>query len=222
MRYIRGTTHYGIHYTSGSPHIIGFTDSDWAGDVNDQKSTSGFIFCLGSGPITWSCKKQSAIALSSTEAEYRAAVLASQEVLWLWQSMTEFGFPPDCPTTLWCDNQSAIHISRNSVEHQWTKHIEIHMHFIRQMIQDGSLILEYIPIEEQVVDIFTKPLASPRYLQLRSMLGVKEVVLGGLSEAFLPSCFFQHVSVSLFREEFFPTGFSPLLRFIEIFLYSGT
>ena len=179
LRYIRGTTCYGIHYTLGDPHIVGYTDSDWAGDVDDRKSTSGFVFCLGSGPITWSCKKQHAHALSSTEAEYRAAVLASQEVLWLRQLMTEFGFSPDSPTFLWCDNQSAIHISHNPVEHLWTKHIELHINFIRNLIHDGFLSLEYIPTTKQVADIFTKPFASPWYLQLHSMLGVKEVVLEG-------------------------------------------
>jgi ATP sulfurylase len=93
----------------------------------------------------------------------------------------EFGFPQEHPTTLWCDNQTAIHISRNSIEHQQTKHIEIHMHFIRQLIQDGVLPLEYLPTEAQVADIFTKPLASPLFVQLRLMLGVKEVVFGGSS-----------------------------------------
>ena len=75
--YIQGTLMYGIHYTSGIRHVVGYTDLDWVGDVDDQKSTSGFMFYLGSGPITWSCKKQHAHALSSTEAEYRAAILAS-------------------------------------------------------------------------------------------------------------------------------------------------
>lgn len=145
LRYIQGTSSHGIHYTSGEPHIVGYTNSDWAGDVTDRKSTSGFVFYLGSGPITWSCKKQTTHALSSIEAEYRSAVLASQEILWLRQLMTEFGFPPNSPTVLWCDNQSPIHISHNPVEHQRMKHIELHMHFIRQLIQDGVLILEYIP-----------------------------------------------------------------------------
>ena len=93
--------------------------------------------------------------------------------------MTKFGFPPDSPTFLWCDNQSDIHISRNPFEHQQTKHIELHIDFIRHLIQDGALSLEYIPTAEQVADIFTKLFASPWYLQLRSMLGVKEVFLGG-------------------------------------------
>ena len=80
--------------------------------------------------------------------------------------MNEFGFPPNHPTILWCDNQSAIHISCNLVEHQHTKHIELHMHFIRQLIQDGVIALEYIPTAGQVADMFTKPFALPCFLQL--------------------------------------------------------
>ena len=121
------------------------------------------------------------IALSYVEVECRVVVLASQEVLWRRQLLIEFGFPQEHPTSLWCDNQSAIHISINPIEHQWTKHIEIHMHFIQQLIQDGVFTLEYLPTEAQVADIFTKPLASPRFLHLRLMLGVKEVVFGGSS-----------------------------------------
>ena len=77
-------TCYGIHYILGDPHIIGFTDSDWAGDINDHKSNFGFIFFLGSSPITWSFKKLNSHTLSYTKIEYMVVVLASQEFLWLW------------------------------------------------------------------------------------------------------------------------------------------
>ena len=167
------TTHQGILT------LLVFIDSNWAGDIENHKSTSSFVFCLSSSPVTWSCKKQHAHALSSIEARYRAIVLAIYEVLWLWQLMTEFGFSPNSSTFLWCDNQSAINISRNIVEHQRTKNIELHMHLIRNLIQDDSLSLEYILSIEQAVEIFTKPFTSPWYPQLHSMLGVKEVVLGG-------------------------------------------
>ena len=80
--------------------MIGFTDSDWPGDPDDRKSTTGYVFTLGSGPITWSCQKQSAISLSSTEAEYHAAVEANKEALWLRQILFEFGLPQQHPTTL--------------------------------------------------------------------------------------------------------------------------
>ena len=143
---------------------MGFIDFDWAGSIDDQKSTSSFSYHFGFAPIAWSYKKQSTIALSFAKAEYHVAVLASQEVIWLRQLLTEFNILQDHPTILWCDNQSAIHISKNLVEHKRTKHIEIHMHFIRQLIQDEVPSLEYLPTEEHVADIFTKPLASPRFL----------------------------------------------------------
>ncbi len=89
LRYIRGTIQFGIHYsTGGKPLLVGFTDSDWVGDPDDRKSTAGYVFSLGSGPVTWACKKQQALALSSAEVEYRAAVDASHEALWLRQILS--------------------------------------------------------------------------------------------------------------------------------------
>ena len=93
LHYVRGTVQFGIHYSArAAPLLAGFTDSDWAGDPDDRKSTAGYVFTLGSGPITWACKKQAAISLSSAEAEYRGAVEASKEALWLHQILSEFGF----------------------------------------------------------------------------------------------------------------------------------
>eukprot|EP00253_Pinus_taeda_P028371 PITA_28371 len=93
LHYVRGTIQFGIHYSAeASPLLVGFTDFDWAGDLDDRKSTAGYVFTLGSGPITWACKKQSVISLSSIEAEYRGVIEASKEVLWLHQILSEFGF----------------------------------------------------------------------------------------------------------------------------------
>eukprot|EP00253_Pinus_taeda_P022735 PITA_22735 len=102
-------------------------------------STAGYVFTLGSGPITWACKKQSAIFLSAVEAKYRGIIEASKEALWLRQILSEFGFQQQHPTTLWCDNQSSIQICKDPVHHQHNKHIELHMHFIRNLIHDHVL-----------------------------------------------------------------------------------
>eukprot|EP00253_Pinus_taeda_P024491 PITA_24491 len=111
LRYVRGTVQFGIHYSAeASPLLVGFTYSDWAGDPDDRKSTAGYVFTLGSGPITWACKKQGPVSLSSAEVEYRGAVEASKEALWLRQILSEFGFQQKHPTTLSCDNQSAIQL----------------------------------------------------------------------------------------------------------------
>jgi len=165
LRYVRGTIQFGIHYSAkATPLLVGFTDSDWAGDPDDRKSTAGYVFTLGSGPITWACKKQAAISLSSAEAEYRGAVEASKEALWLRQILSELGFEQQHPTTLWCDNQSAIQLCKDPVQHQRSKHIELHMHFIRKLIHDH--VLE-VHIVQQMIRLQT---SSQRLSQRRSSL----------------------------------------------------
>ena len=123
---------------------------------------------------------------------------------WVWISSTSSHY------------QIIIHISHNPVEHQHTKHIELHMHFIHQLIQDGVLSLEYIPTDTQVIDIFTKPLASPCYLQLQSTLGVTKVVLGGSCWG-LPSFMFSNMFCTyLFWGRVFPMWFSFFPHFLRL------
>ena len=93
LRYIRSTIQFGIHYSiGGKPLLIGFTNSDWADDPDDRKSTAGYVFSMGFGPVTWASKKKQAHTLSSAEAEYQAAVNTSREALWLREILSEFGF----------------------------------------------------------------------------------------------------------------------------------
>ena len=180
LRYVQGTIQFGIHYSvKASPLLVGFTDSDCAGDPDDRKSTAGYVFTLGSGPITWACKKQSAISLSSAEAEYCGVIEASKEVLWLCQILSEFGFQQQHLTTLWCDNQSAIQLCKDLVQHQRSEHIELQMHFIRKLIHDHVFEVQYCSTDDQVTDIFTKALTEAKFTKLRFMLGVQEVVTKG-------------------------------------------
>eukprot|EP00253_Pinus_taeda_P032513 PITA_32513 len=116
---------------------------------------------------------------SPTEAEYRGAVEASKEALWLRQILSELGFEQQHPTTLWCDNQSAIQLCKDPVQHQRSKHIEHHMHFIRKLIHDHVLEVQYCSTDDQVADIFTKALTEAKFTKLRYMLGVQEVVTKG-------------------------------------------
>eukprot|EP00253_Pinus_taeda_P005546 PITA_05546 len=162
-----------------SPLLVGFTDSDWVDDPDDWKSTTGYVFTIGSGPITWACKKQGAISLSSAEAEYRGAIEASKEALWLRQILSEFGFQQQHPTTLWCDNQSFIQLCKDLVQDQRRKHIELHMNFIRKLIHDHVLEVQYCSTNYQVADIFTKALTEAKFTKLRFMVGVQEVVTRG-------------------------------------------
>eukprot|EP00253_Pinus_taeda_P033792 PITA_33792 len=170
-----GTITYGIHYAANcSLNLIGFTDSDWAGDTIDRKSTSGYVLSLGSGPIFWSSEKQAAIALSSAEAEYRGAVNATIQEIWLQHFLSELGISVHHPTVISCDNQSTLKFCRDPVQWQRTKHIEIHMHFIRELIHDGVIDLQYCPSSEQIANIFTKTFTEQKFRFLRDRLGAKD------------------------------------------------
>eukprot|EP00253_Pinus_taeda_P016191 PITA_16191 len=162
-----------------SPILVGIIDSNWAGDPHDWKSTASYVFTLGSRPITWDCKKQSVISLSSVEVEYRGIVQANKEALWLRQIRSKFGFQQKHPTTLWCDNQSAIQLCKDPVQHQCNKHIELHMHFFRKLIHDHVLEVQYCLTDDQVANIFTMALTEAKLTKLRFMVGVQEVVTKG-------------------------------------------
>eukprot|EP00253_Pinus_taeda_P011698 PITA_11698 len=173
LRYVRGTSDYGLLYTrTFDPILSGYTDSDWAGSVDDRKSTAGYVFSLGSGAVAWTSKKQQAVALSSTEAEYRGAVKASCEAVWLRRMLTDMHASQTNPTSLFCDNQGVLKLAKNPVFHERTKHVETHCHYIRQLVEDGSVQLRYVPTTEQHIDIFTKPLGPAKFEQFRGSIGV--------------------------------------------------
>ena len=172
IRYVHGTTDYGLWYTNDSnPILVCFSDADWAGNTDDRKSTSGGCFYLGNNLVSWHSKKQNSISLSTAEAEYIAAGSCCAQLLWMKQMLKDYGFDLDT-LTVFCDNTSAINISKNLVQHSRTKHIDIRHHFIRELVENKTLVLEYIETEKQIADIFTKALDSVRFDSLRKSLGV--------------------------------------------------
>ena len=136
----------------------GYTDADWAGSISDRQSTSGYVFSFGSTIVTWSSKKQPTFALSSTEAEYRGASMATCEVAWLHKLLYDMHQPTDGPVVIYCDNMSSIHLANNPIYHARTKHIEVHYHYVREKVLLGLIDLVYVSTEDQVADIFTKAL----------------------------------------------------------------
>ena len=131
-----------VHYkASSSLQLAGFSDSDWASDPINIKSTSGFIFMFSEGLIFCSSKKQHTISLSSAEAEYRAALNGATQCVWLQGILQEFGVTIDSPTNIWVDNQSSIKISAYLVQRQRKNHIDIHMHYIRGLVHDRVISL---------------------------------------------------------------------------------
>ena len=155
LRYLRGTVGYGLRYTADSDmQLVGYTDSDWAGSVEDRKSTSGCCFSLGSVVISWFSRKQTSVALSSAEAEYIVAL----EAVWLRKLLVGlFGHMLE-PTIIRCDNQSCVQMSMNPVHHDTTKHVEMRYHYVRDMVQRRAVELQFVPTDEQVADVLTKPL----------------------------------------------------------------
>ncbi|KAL0375548.1 UNVERIFIED_CONTAM: Retrovirus-related Pol polyprotein from transposon RE2 [Sesamum calycinum] len=146
--------------------------SDWAGSVDDMKSTSGYTFSLGSGIFTWASKKQATVAQSSAEAEYIAAAATSNHAIWLRRILEDMGEKQEEPTTIYCDNKSAIAITKNPVQHNRTKHIDIKYHSLREATTRGEIELKYCSTEEQLADIFTKALPRNKFEELRMKIGV--------------------------------------------------
>jgi hypothetical protein len=178
LRYIKHTLQCGIFYEAKSQlQIHGYMDVDWADNVSDRRSTSGFMFSFGSGAVSWSSKKQPTVALSSTKAEHRGAAIAACEVVWLQKLLSDLGQSVDAPVVIYCDNISSILLANNPIYHARTKHIEVHYHFIREKILAKEIDLIHVSTEDQVADIFTKALSIDKLRKFRKMFGVLEVNL---------------------------------------------
>jgi hypothetical protein len=135
-------------------------------------TTTGFCVFLGPNLISWSSKKQQTVARSSTEAEYRALAHTAAEIRWILSILQEIHISLSCPPTVWCDNIGATYLAANPVFHQRTKHIEIDLHFVRDLVLSGLLRIRYVHTSSQLADILTKGLSSLRFDGLRTKLRV--------------------------------------------------
>jgi hypothetical protein len=175
LRYLKQTIFHGIHIQKATTwHLTTYSDADWAGNIDDRTSTSAYISFLGHNPISWSSKKQRVVARSSTEAEYRSLANAASETMWLLSLLSELGFPLKAPPSLLCDNLGATHLSFNPVHHSRMKHIQIDLHFVRDLVQKGSLHVKHVHTQDQLADLLTKPLSRQRTMFLRSKIGLTD------------------------------------------------
>jgi hypothetical protein len=148
---------------------------DWANDVNDCRSTLGYIFILAGTAVSWSLKKQTSVALSSTEAKYIASMHTAKELIWLRELLTRLDLTTNSPTTLLMDNQSAIAIAKNPAFHKCMKHIEVRYHFLKKMVEDGKIRLDYIPTTEQMADAMTKGLSREKHELFVGQMGLRRL-----------------------------------------------
>ncbi|GJZ43423.1 putative RNA-directed DNA polymerase, partial [Tanacetum coccineum] len=163
-----------LRYLHGNPDTSfkAFSDADWARDSDDRWSTGGFAIYLGSNLISWTTHKQCTVSHSSTEAEYKALADTVAELTWLQALLNELRIRSSSTPILWCDNLGVAYLSANPIFHAHTKHVEIDYHFVREKVSQGDLQVQHISTHDQIADIFTKPLPTPRLLFLRSKMQV--------------------------------------------------
>lgn len=172
MRYIKGTCDYKLTYGTSNENLKGFSDADWASDLDERKSTTGYIFTIFGGAISWSSKRQATVALSSTEAEFMATVATIQEAIWLKNLYSEL-FNETRTTTIFCDNKGAIQVLNNNSYSSRTKHIDIKIKFIREHLQNKNIQLDYLSTMNMPADILTKNVFGSKIIGHLPNIGVE-------------------------------------------------
>ena len=179
LRYIKGTVNYGLVFEGKSARcsLIGYSDADWANDLDTRRSTSGYVFQINGSTVSWCSKRQSCVTRSSTEAEYVALSHATQEIIWLRRLFKDIGEKQEQPSIMNEDNQGAIELSRNPRFHKRTKHIDVAYHFVREKVNDKSIKVSYCPTDQMLADIMTKSLPRQTFQKFRDMLNVSEILV---------------------------------------------
>ena len=184
LRYLKGTINLGIVYkrqsTPKSPrgfwsNEVGHADADWGRDLDSRRSTTGFVVLLKDAIVAWKSCKQPTVALSTMEAEYMALTDAAKEIKWIRQLFDElnYGIVPRPPTILRTDNQGALALAKNPVNHSRSKHIDIKHHFIRETIAEGIVWLEHVASGDMAADFLTKPLGRVQLQRCLSLIGMR-------------------------------------------------
>ena len=171
LRYAAGkVSHLSFPNTDDKVILSGYSDADWAGDLETRRSTTGYIFFINGSPVSWCSMLQRTVAQSAAEAEYMALSAASLEAVYLRRLLNDFRCPQNGPTVIQVDNQAAMAMSVNPVNHKRTKHIEVKYHIVRELIEKELVKCKYVQSEQNVADIFTKPLGERVYERLRNIL----------------------------------------------------
>lgn len=174
FKYLKATKDYGLCYTktTQTSEITGYSDADYANDLDTRRSVTGYVFMKSGAAVTWSSQKQQTVALSTTEAEFMAACAATKEAMWIKQLLSDIGEYKQDTLCLHLDNQSAISVIKNVNFHKRCKHIETKYHFIKEKYHQKLISLMFVNSNNQFADILTKGLAKDKFVFLRSKLGM--------------------------------------------------
>ena len=154
--------------------VIGYVDSDYAGDLDKRRSTTGYVFTFAGGPISWKSTLQSTVALSTTEAEYMAITEAVKEAIWLQGLLENLGLAQE-HINVYYDNQSAIHLTKNQVYHARTKHIDVRFHFVREIIDKGNILLHKIKTADNPANMLTKVVTTIKFEHCLNLINILQV-----------------------------------------------
>lgn len=173
LRYLKGTDSLGLVLGGGEVKLQVYADLDYAGCPESRRSCSGYTAFVATGCVSWRSHKQASVSTSSTEAEYRAAYKGAQEAIWLQRLLKELGYGTGMGTPLKCDNQSSIALQRNPLFKSRSEHFEVKYHWIREKVESGVILPEYVPTAEMIADICTKALHRPQHQYLVSLLHLR-------------------------------------------------
>lgn len=179
LRYLKYTSTIGLVLGGKPVELVAFSDSDYAGCPYSRRSTTGYCNFVAGGCVSWRSRKQTTVATSSTEAEYRAAYEATQDVIWLRKLLGDFGYPPSNTTILNCDNQGSIALASNPLFQSRSKHFENKYHWIREKVKDKTISLKYISTGDMIADFLTKALFRPKHSFCIAASNMKEFVSKG-------------------------------------------
>jgi hypothetical protein len=176
LRYLKGCHGKGILFSRcGNLDVEGYSDADWGGNIDDRKSTSRYCVFVGRNLVSWRSKKQSVVARSTAEAEFRAMASGLCELMWIKILLCELRLLNGAPLRLYCDNQATINIVHNPVHHDRTKHIEIDRHFIKEKIDGGLIRVQFVRSGEQIADMLTKGVCNVSFMKICSKMGLLNI-----------------------------------------------
>ena len=177
LRYIKKTLNVGLIFKKDDmvgQHVVGYCDSDYAGDHDKCRSTTGYVFTLAKTPVSWKSTLQSTVALSTTEAEYMAITETVKEAIWLQGLLDDLGVGKK-QVTVFCESQSTIHLAKNQVYHARTKHIDVRYHFVQEIIEEGGVLVQKIKTDDNPVDMLTEVVTTIKFNHCSDLINIAKV-----------------------------------------------